>query len=62
MAEKLALNIETGLMVRFKEHAQIENMNIHDFIIEAAERYIAQNEYVGIDDLAEILDNEKLLE
>ena len=62
MSEKITLNIDPELMGRFKEHAEIEQMQVHDFIIEAAERYVSQNEYVSIDDLADILENEKLLD
>jgi len=62
MSESIILNIAPELLGRFQEHAQIEQMSLHDFIVEAAERYIAQNEYVSIDDLAEILEKEHLLD
>lgn len=62
MSESITLNIAPELMGRLKEHAEIEQMPLHEFIIEAAERYISQNEYVSLDDLTDILEKENLLD
>jgi len=60
--EEVTLNIDSEQMEQFKEHAKLENMDVQDFILEAATRYLAQNAYITADELADMLVDENLLD
>ncbi|MDH4262243.1 MAG: hypothetical protein OEV78_04265 [Spirochaetia bacterium] len=59
---KITLEINDEDMVRIKRHAEMENLSVEEFISTAALRYIDQNEFIDELQLAEILENENLLD
>ena len=62
MATEIILKIKDEDMERFQHHAQLENMSLAEFIEAAAIRYVDQNELIDEFELADILENENLLQ
>ncbi len=61
MPKTVTLRIDDKLLDRFKHHAEIENRTISNFIETATLRYIEEAESVDEFEMAEILNNEKLI-
>jgi hypothetical protein len=62
MAITIKLQINDDDIERIKRHAEMENLPVEEFIATAALRYIEQNEFIDELQLAEILENENLLD
>ncbi len=61
MPKTVTLRIDDKLLDRFKRHAEMENRSISNFIETATLRYIEETEMVEEFEMAEILNNDKLL-
>lgn len=61
MPKTVTLRIDDGLLEKFKRYAEIENRSISNFIETATLRYIEQTELAEDIEMAEIMNNEKLL-
>jgi len=58
----VTLQINDEDMARIKKHAEMENLSPEEFIVAAAMRYVEQNEFIDEMELADILENENLLD
>jgi predicted transcriptional regulator len=61
MPKTVTLRIDDELLDRFKLHAEMENRSISNFIETATLRYVEEAELVDEFEMAEILNNVKLL-
>ena len=62
MSKTVTLRIENTLYKKLKEHAEIENRTLSNFIETATLKYIEQIELVDEYELKEIMSNADLLE
>ena len=62
MSKTVTLRIENTLYKKLKEHAEIENRTLSNFIETAALKYIEQIELVDEYEMKEIISNADLLE
>ena len=62
MSKTVTLRIENTLYKKLKEHAEIENRTLSNFIETATLKYIEQIELVDEYELKEIISNADLLE
>jgi len=62
MPTTIQLQINDDDLKRITRHAEMENLSINDFVLAAAMRYVEQNEFIDELQLAEILENEHLLD
>ncbi len=61
MPKTVTLRIDEELLDRFKHHAEMENRSISNFIETATLRYIEGADLIDDFEMAEIMNNEKLL-